>query len=651
MADILKHRNIHPHPQFLLVGQPNCGKSTLFNKVAGYRSIATNFPGATVEYSKSHVTINDRVCNLVDIPGIYSLTSMDKAAEEAKKYLFDQRNDVIINILDASQLARSLELTLQLLELRLPMVLCLNMMDEAKRKGIEINCEKLESVLGIPVVPTISTRGTGLDELFEKAFSCYQNPCRGKSIAMARHVEQKIQYLADILANRQNEIISSRSRLYSIKLLESDPYFIDQTSADQNLANTITQLQDQLSDEHGVPADQVIANERHSGALRIFEKVSDVKSPIKRWFDQIDSILLHPVWGLLIMLSILALFFNLVFKFGGFLEEPLLDTLTTGVDLIVSRFPDQIFWAKIIQGVLQGIVGGIAIVLPYLLPFLIGMAFIEDIGYLPRIAFLTDSLMHKIGLHGTAIVPALLGYGCSVPAVMATRILPNSRDRFIATVVAVLIPCSARMTIIMGLVGYYLGGWAVFAIYILNLVVIMITGSVLSRLMPSDSPGMIMEMPDYHKPALKVVFAKTWLRMRDFITVAWPMLIIGSLVLNIAQWQNWDDFLNSLLLPLTRLLDLPPETATTLIFGILRKELSMLMLFQALGTTNISSVMSSTQILVFTLFVVFYIPCLATLGVMGKEVGWKRTLLAVMITIVLATLIALLGRGFGWLFL
>ncbi|MDZ7722792.1 MAG: ferrous iron transport protein B [candidate division KSB1 bacterium] len=498
-------QNLHPHPQFLLVGQPNCGKSTLFNKVAGYRSVATNFPGATVEYTKSHVTINNRICNLVDIPGIYSITSMDAAAEEAKKFLLNERNDVIINIIDASQLARSLELTLQLLELRIPMILCLNMMDEASRKGIEIDTEKLESILQIPVIPAISTQGTGLDELFDAAFSCFQAPCRGKSVPMARHVEEKIKSLESQLTEHMSAAIKSRPRLYSIKLLENDPYFKDQISADQPLNHKVSILQDQLESEHGVPADQVIANERHSGALLLFEKVADVKSPVKRWFDRIDSLLLHPVWGLLIMLGILALFFIFVFKFGGLVEEPLLEALTAGVDLIVSRFAEHVFWAKIVQGALQGIVGGIAIVLPYLLPFLLGMAVIEDIGYLPRIAFLTDSLMHKIGLHGTAVVPALLGYGCSVPAVMATRILSNSRDRFIATVVAVLIPCSARMTIIMGLVGYYLGGLAVFGIYILNLIVIIITGSIMSRLLPTDSPGMIMEMPDYHKPVLKVI--------------------------------------------------------------------------------------------------------------------------------------------------
>ncbi len=287
--------------------------------------------------------------------------------------------------------------------------------------------------------------------------------------------------------------------------------------------------------------------------------------------------------------------------------------------------------------------------MPYLVPFLIGLALIEDIGYLPRIAFLLDSFMHKIGLHGTAVIPGLLGYGCSVPAIMATRILSSPRDRFIASVVAVLIPCSARMVVIMGLVGYYLGGNAALGIYLFNAVAVSLVGFILARLMPEDVPGMILEMPSYHRPKTQVVLAKTWLRLRDFIVIAWPLLIVGSLVLGLAEWYHLDHFINQLTRPITYILDLPSQVGTTLIFGVLRKELSMLMLFQALGTQDVISVMSRSQILTFTLFVVFYIPCLATLGVMGKEIGWKKTLTASGITFLLAIGIAFIGRIVGLL--
>ena len=230
---------------------------------------------------------------------------------------------------------------------------------------------------------------------------------------------------------------------------------------------------------------------------------------------------------------------------------------------------------------------------------------------------------------------------------MATRILSSPRDRFIASVIAVIIPCSARMVVIMGLVGYYFGGNAAFAIYVLNIFVVSILGMILSKLMPEDTPGMILEIPSYHRPKASVVLAKTWLRLKDFIIIAWPLLIVGSLILGLAEWYNLDDFINLLVRPITYILDLPIQVGTTLIFGVLRKELSMLMLYQALGTENVAAVMTSTQILVFTLFVVFYIPCLATLGVMGKEIGWKKTWIATGITFFLALAIAFAGRLLG----
>ena len=197
--------------------------------------------------------------------------------------------------------------------------------------------------------------------------------------------------------------------------------------------------------------------------------------------------------------------------------------------------------------------------------------------------------------------------------------------------------------------GYYLGGNAALGIYLLNLVVVTVVGGIMARLMPEDVPGMILEMPSYHRPQLNVILAKTWLRLREFIVIAWPLLILGSLILGLAEWFHLDSLINQMIRPITYILDLPSQVGTTLIFGILRKELSMLMLFQALGTQDIISVMSKSQILVFTLFVVFYIPCLATLGVMGKEIGWKRTLLASGVTLVLAIGIGLAGRVVGML--
>ncbi|MBN1481941.1 ferrous iron transport protein B [candidate division KSB1 bacterium] len=637
----------HPHPEIVLIGQPNCGKSTIFNSVAGYRSISTNFPGATVAYTRSHVAIYGRKCNLVDLPGIYSLTALDRAAEESKKYILDERIDVIINVVDASLLSRSLELTLQLLEINVPMILCLNMMDEAARKGVDIHIDQLAQELKIPVIPTVGSKGQGIDDLFTAAFETIHQSHQKASLSLSRHVEKKINHLEQMLKKKPRRCNHVSDRLIAIKLLEQDPFFAHICDDDMSLAREVSVLQAELSEEHGETPDAVIAAERHNLAMYLFEKVARVSHPKRKWTDHLDDALMHPVLGFVIMLFVLYLFFNLIFKFGSTIETPLMILLMRFVETATMSLGQQSLPYTLLYSALTGIAGGIAIVLPYLLPFLIGLALIEDIGYLPRIAFLMDSFMHKIGLHGTAVIPGILGYGCSVPAVMATRILASPRDRFIASVVAIIIPCSARMVVIMGLVGYYFGGNAALGIYILNIVVVSILGSILSKLMPEDIPGMILEMPSYHRPKAQVVLAKTWLRLKDFIIVAWPLLILGSLILGLAEWQHLDGTINLITRPITYVLDLPPQVGTTLIFGILRKELSMLMLYQALGTENVAAVMTSTQILVFTLFVVFYVPCLATLGIMGRELGWKRTSLATAVTLLLAIVIALLGRIVG----
>jgi len=641
-----KDEHPKPHPEIVLVGQPNCGKSTIFNQVAGYRSVTSNFPGATVSYTHSHVRINSQTCDLVDLPGTYSLTSIDSATAETQRYLLSHPVDLIINVADASILSRSLELTLQLLELGIPTLLCLNMMDEADRKGINIDIAKLSERLNIPVVSTIGTKGLGIDQLFADSFKHLKSGEIKKTILMSRHVEQAITSIDQkILIHKTSPEYSSR--LIAVKLLEEDPYFKDMVKGhNDNIIKCVEQQKKILEAAHGQSADMVISAERHAISMQIFEECSTVEHAKHSWRGKIDSILMHNVWGYAFMFAFLFLFFNLIFKIGGFVENPIMALFNQGIQHLGHLPGSDSFLFHLLSGTLQGLAGGVAIVLPYLIPFLLGLAIIEDMGYLPRVAFLMDAFMHRIGLHGTSVIPIVLGYGCSVPAVMATRILESPRERFIASVISILVPCAARMTVIFGLVGYYLGGSAALAIYVLNIIVIAISGSIMSRLLPEDTPGMVLEIPAYHLPSLKVVVTKTWLRIKDFIIIAWPLLIIGSIVLSLAEYSQADTIINRALSPLTMILGLPTEIGTTLIFGILRKELSMLMLLQALGVTDVSTVMAPAQILVFTIFIVFYIPCLATIGVMSKEIGWKRTLYASLFTLILAITLGVLARGF-----
>ncbi len=632
-----------------LVGQPNCGKSTIFNQVAGYRSITSNFPGTTVSYTVSDVRFGNRVFELIDLPGIYSLSPTDEAERESRRFILRTGADVYINVIDASLLSRSLEFTIELMELELPMIICLNMMDEALEKGIVIDVNKLSEILGVPVVSAIAKRGQGVKETFETALKAVEEGVKTSPPRFCKGVEKYIVSLEEKL--KGVEIVGKFPlRFIALKLIEQDEEVSSMVYRySPDLKDFVENIRKRLSEGHERPPEEIIASQRHSLAFSIFEQVSRVRRVKPSFRDRIDSVLLNPYIGYPFLFLTLYAFFSLVFKFGAFLEEPLLSIFETTFKSISAIFHTKGLSFFVFKGVYDGFTGGLAIVLPYLLPFLLGLSFLEDLGYLPRIAFLMDALMHRIGLHGKAVLPLVLGYGCNVPAVMAVRILDSPRDRFVASILAAMVPCAARMTIIMGLVGFYLGGRWAFFIYVLNIVMIALVGWAFSRLFPGYREGLIMEVPPYRLPTLRTVFAKTWLRLREFIVIAWPLLIGGSIALSLLTYYGLESKLNSFLSFITSSLGLPPEVGVTLIFGIMRKELSLLMLKQALGGNL--SVLTAVQMLVFTVFVVFYFPCISTLGALLREIGVKRALFVVLLTTVLAYILALLVRLFSLLFL
>jgi len=629
-----------------LMGQPNSGKSTIFNHVAGYKAVTSNFPGKTVKYEISKFKFLDQIIELVDLPGTYSLTSFDLAELEARKYLLNNKIDVVVNVLDASLLSRSLELTLQLLELKLPMVVCLNMIDEAERKGIRIDIEKLSKILGVPVVPAVAVKGKGVKELFSVANQIGKEKKSGKVLKCSKDVEDIIIQLSRQIEKKElDQKPNIPIRFLALKYLENDNFFIEDLEVSgKKIFEKVKHYQNLLKESHGRHSDVVISSERHHLSMSIYESVVLLGKPHKSPIDYLDNVLMHPFLGYISMGLIFYLFFNLVFSVGKMVEEPLLDYFYRLIPLVEKSIDPGTLSFSIISGIIQGLAGGIAIVLPYLFPFLLGLAILEDLGYLPRIAFLLDAFLHKIGLHGKAIIPFILGYGCTVPAIMATRILESERDRFIASVLATMIPCAARMTIIFALVAFYISPQAALAVYILNIIVIIISGKVLSSLLPEVTPGMILEIPAYHIPSIKVALAKTWLRMKEFIFVAWPLLVIGSTVLSLLKYYEADLIINQFFSPITMLLGLPIVVGTTLVFGILRKELSMLMLIQAIGTNNVISVMSATQIMTFTIFIIFYIPCVATIAVLWKEIGSRRTLFTIAFTFVVAIVLGTITR-------
>jgi len=636
-----------------LIGQPNAGKSTIFNSVAGYKSVTSNLPGTTVNYIESRVRLNGNIYDLVDFPGTYSLSSANETEAEVNKYLLIEKFDLIINVIDASQISRSLPLSLELLELRIPVLLALNMSDEATRKGISIDAEKLAQILGIRVQRTVASKNLGIRDLFILAKEVIEKQPKSESLVIhcQRDVEEVILEMEGFIKDKFANAISHPSRFIAIKLLEDDDYYrrllIHQNGA--VLSNQIEKLQQKLVQLRGKPQDSVMLLERHAMAMDIYEQTVQLGSPRKDWREKLDDWLMHPIGGYFVLVLVLLAFFYGVFQTGALLEGFLL-TGFSGVEGFLSNyFQGGNFIFQLSRSALWGISGGLAIVLPYLLPFLIGLNLLEDIGYLPRVAFLMDALMHKIGLHGTAIIPAVLGYGCNVPAVMATRILPSRRDKIIAAVIASMVPCSARSIVILGLVAFYLGPLWAFAIYFLNIIIIAVSGKMLSLLLPEVTPGMILEIPYYRWPALRVIGHKTWFRIKEFIVIAWPLLIAGSIVLGLLEYFELDRWINAGLSPLTSLLGLPAVVGSTLIFGVLRKELALIMLTQAIGTTDVLAVLSQQQILTFTIFITFYIPCVATMAVLTKELNRKLMMTIVVFSLLLAFLLALVVNQLGHL--
>jgi ferrous iron transport protein B len=628
-----------------LIGQPNCGKSTLFNAVAGYRSATGNFPGTTVHLAWSKLRLNGASVELVDVPGIYSLTALSPTECAAKEFLLETNLDLIINVVDASLLDRSLELTLELRDLGVPMVVCLNMMDEARRKGLTIASERLAEILEVPVVESVATRGEGVRELFacvkNKIHSAPSGASGNGNFAWHHEIEEVIDKMQCNLCPSDCPA-SVPTRFVAMKLLEGDTDILPK--ANPQVSQIATQLRENLARTHGGSPETPMLAARRERSRKVFEQVARIGKAQTDFRDRLDAFLTHPLWGYVALVGVLLGFFWAVFGVGSMVEQELLKGLTSVFARLSVNLPQGGLAYTAAKSVWDGFAGGASILLPYLVPFLVGLAFLEDVGYLPRVAYLMDGLLHRIGLHGTSTVPLILGYGCSVPACLATRTLPSPRDRFVATVLATLVPCAARSTVIFALVAFYLGPLWALGIFLFNGLIVFLSGVLLTRLWPEVSAGLVLEVPQYQWPSLRVISKKVWLRLREFIVVSWPLLVAGSLLLGIANYMGWDRAVNAALSPLTSLLGLPPVVGMTLIFGVLRKELSMLMLVQALGTTDVHTVLTTAQIVVFTVFITFYIPCVATLASMVKEIGRKLTLMAVAYTFVLATVLGVAAR-------
>jgi len=619
-----------------LAGNANVGKSSVFNQLTGLSQTVGNWPGKTVERAEGKLHFAGYTITVLDLPGIYSLSTFSIEEIVSRDYIAIERPDVIVNVVDASALERNLYFTIQLLELQAPVVMALNQIDYAARRGVRINVELLSKMLGIPVVPTIAITGVGITELLNTVINIVEGKIKlsGSKIEYGREIEEELVRLENTVREKLPKLVENYpARWISIKLLERDEDIAhrvkESPGGDEVLAAADVAIS-RIEKIHGEPAPIVIASERYGMASHIAREVTEVISPPKVTLeDRLSSLTAHRILGYPILAAVATLMFTLIFIVGGYLvniletffEEMLIPTM----DIYLSRFLPQFIVEIINGGLISGVAAGATIALPYIVPFYILLAILEDSGYLPRAAFLMDNLMHKMGLHGKAFIPLLLGYGCNVPACIGCRIMETERERFLAGFVVVLVPCAARSVIILGLAGRYLGLHVALTLYMFDLALIFVLGRIAYRLLPGKPIGLIMEMPPYRVPSPSLVLKKTWVRTKDFIYVALPLIIIGSVALQFLMSSGliWPiaDFMDPLI---SGWLGLPSLSGIPLIFGVLRKELTLILLAELAGTTSFEHIFTPIQMIVFTLVTMIYIPCIATIAALGHEFGWGK---------------------------
>lgn len=541
--------------KILLMGNPNVGKSVVFSRLTGINAIASNYPGTTVTYTRGLTKVGEDRAEVIDVPGTYTLEPTSQAEEVASRML--NEGDVVVNVVDATNLERNLYLTLQLLERHVPVVIALNIWDDTKHRGIDIDLDKLRELLGVPIIPTVAVTGQGIKELVE---------------SMPRAVSP------------DTPVRSRDERWAAIGGI------IDQV---QHVTHRHHTWRERLADASAKPlSGGIMALIILAAAFFVIRFIGE--SLIGYVFDPLFSNLWAPVLSWLSNLT----------GSSGFLHDIIIGKLIDGEVDFVQSF-----------GLLSsGLYVPFAMVLPYIFSFYLVLGLLEDIGYLPRLGVLMDTLMHRLGLHGYAIIPTLLGLGCNVPAVLATRILESKRERFIAaTLISIAVPCAALQAMIFGLVGER-GAQYVAIVYGTLFVVWVILGVILRHTARGFTPELLIEIPPYRVPLWRAVLQKLWMRIYGFLREAVPIILGAVLVINILYFFGVFDAIADFTAPVvTGLLGLPKEAVTALVIGFLRKDVALGMLAPL--------ALSSEQLVVGSVVLAMFFPCIATFVVLLRELG------------------------------
>ncbi len=637
-----------------LAGNPNVGKSSIFNRLTGMGVATANYPGKTVEVQFAVTRFGERRIGVIDLPGTYALGAVSEDQWVARQALLDGKPDAVVLVVDATNLARNLYLGLQILDLGIPLIVALNVVDQAESRGIRIDADRLSEILGGPVIPTVAIRGTGLDRLMSEVVQRNGRPAWHARIRYSQDLEAAVAKLERELAGRPDRPHQLSPRGLALLLIEGDSEalaWLANAPEGADLRRTHDDVNAALRDLRGEDPGLLLSRERHGLAGLIATEVEQRTDRRQLLADRLWRFTTAPMTGLQILAAVLAGIFVFLFVVGDWLSNSF-SALWTAAASPIIRWPfiallgDGPLARTLLWGFDAGINAALAVGIPYVLTFYFLLALLEDSGYLNAVAFLTDQLMHKMGLHGRAMIPLVAGAGCNVPAILGTRVLGTMRERIIASTLIVLTPCSARTAVILGAVSLTAGWKAALAIYGVTAGLGLATGIGLHRFLPGRGTGLVMEMFPFRWPAMRPIVRKTWYRFHDFVVVASPIMIGGSIVLGGLYESGLLWMFATPLRPITDYwLGIPAVAGLTLIVAVLRKELALQLLVTLAmarygpDAQNLLTFMRPEQIVVYALVNTLYVPCVATISILGRELGWRRALLISAFTVVLALLV------------
>ncbi len=635
---------------FALVGNQNCGKTTLFNQLTGSNQHVGNFPGVTVD-SKSGTIRGHRDCTVVDLPGIYSLRPYSSEENVTRDFIIDQKPDAIINILDATNIERNLYLTLQLSEMGIPMVLALNMMDEVRNNGGTIDIPGFSKLVGMPVVPISASKNEGIPELIETVVQTAENGTKPVRMDFCHGAIHRCIHALRHQIEDHAEKAGISDRFAAAKIVEGDQPIIDRLKLSENELELMEHSIIEMESELGMDRNAALADMRYTFIEKICAQtvVKCKESKEHRRSVKIDSVLTNKYLAIplfiLIMLVVFWLTFGVIGSFLSDLMEQGIDWLTDVTDNALTDYGiNPVVHSLIIDGIFAG-VGAVLSFLPIIVTLFFFLSILEDSGYMARVAFVMDKLLRKIGLSGKSFVPMIIGFGCSVPAIMATRTLPSARDRKMTILLTPFMSCSAKIPIYAVFTAAFFEKYqalVMICLYILGMVVGILFGLILSKTKFRGKPvPFVMELPNYRFPSVKSVVMLMWEKAKDFITKAFTVIFVATVII----WflQTFDSRLNvvtdsadSLLAALGKMLSplFAPlgfndwRITTSLITGFSAKEavVSTMSVLTGTGMAQLSEVLPSlfpniACAISFLTFTLLYTPCVAAVAAMRKELG------------------------------